>query len=225
MHARNNVVPLYILLTQFWHKVPRIASLRSHLQIPADSVIFLRRFMKIGRVARVSMPGIMGLQIHLIQTEKGDSGYVRLRDLIRILAPCSRRTPALAQRHDLWPVERTPQAVDQRSWYGPDRGVPARLGGPPGGARCRGTFGIGAAPLSQAVFNLSTTRLLIEMFVRRQDVTLVVRLAAQGRSAQRGDVFAGFSPNSPPAPCHHHRLHEALILGHARGSFGRTPLA
>src|SRR4029077_1771802 len=71
--------------------------------------------------------GIMGLRIQQIPTASKDAGDVASRDPIRILAPPSRRTSAVAQRHDLWPVERTPQAVGHGSWHGPDRGVPARL--------------------------------------------------------------------------------------------------
>ncbi len=127
---------------------------------------------------------------------------------MRILAPYSRGTSALAQRHALWPVERTPQAVDQRSWHGPDRGVPAGWPGLPGRPLSE-RLALARAFVAKAVFNLSTTRLLIEML--SVDKTLH-RLCGWQR---RGEVpseatfsraFAEFATSALPS-----RLHEALI--------------
>ena len=90
----------------------------------------------------------------------------------------------------------------------PDRGVPARLGGPPG-APVVGTFGIGAGLCRESRVQLIDHPTADRDVVRRQDVTLVVRLAAQGEvpsEATFSRAFAEFATSALPS-----RLHEALI--------------
>src|SRR5271167_548656 len=102
---------------------------------------------------------------------------------MRLLASSARRTSALAQRHDLWPVERTPQAIGQRSWHGPDRGVPSVLAGP-AWATVVGTLGIGTGLCREGGVQFLDHAAADRDVVGRQDVTPAVRLAARGRSAQ-----------------------------------------
>ncbi len=107
-------------------------------------------------------------------------------------------------------VERTPQAVDQRSWYG-GSGVPC-----PAKAGLRapvvGTFSIGAGLCHpKPVFAFFDHPAADQDVVRRQDVTLVVRLAAQAKCPARRR-FRGLPPNSPPAPRSITVAWEALIL-------------
>ena len=146
------------------------------------------------------MPGIMGLRIHLIQTEKRTRA-MSLRETLsgywlhvqEELLPWLNDTPCgpLNEHHK--------QLISVLGMARIEAFLPGWSGLP--GRPLSERSALARAFVAKAVFNLSTTRLLIEML----SVDKALRWFAAGSAGAKCPArrrFRGLSPNSPPAPCH-----------------------
>jgi len=133
------------------------------LQNYADSVIFCRRVYGFCEApASVSWYDGVAKRPGTDEDNK-DAGDVAEGDTIHILAPYSRRTSALARRCDGRSADCASPAIRQRARPDSDRDVPAKL--VPACRACPPAerAALARSFIAKAVFNLPTTRLLIDM--------------------------------------------------------------